>query len=288
MRGMTSTGFGFGCEGAARRTVSVGSVTLALLEWRAPGRPGLCFLHGGSAHAHWFDLVVPEFTGRFHAVSLDQRGHGESEWPDPPSYATEDFTADLLGVIDALGWDQVILVGHSMGGHNAMAFAAWHPERVRALVIADSRPAIPPERLGVMRRRGQRGVRVHPTEAAAVASFRLLPPDTLAQPAFLRHLGQAAIARRDGGWAYRFDPNVSGLRRPVDNWTLIDRIAAPTLIVRGERSPVLPGDMAERLRDGIRNSRLAVVPEAFHHLVLDRPREFATVLDGFLKEIGAG
>jgi pimeloyl-ACP methyl ester carboxylesterase len=275
----------FACERAARRVVTAGALRLSMLEWPAPGRPGLCFLHGGAAHAHWFDLVAPAFAGRYHVVALDQRGHGESDWPDPPAYATHDFTADLLAVMDALAWRDMVVAGHSMGGHNAMAFAAWHPERVRALVVVDSRPSIPAERLTVMRRRGQRGVRSHPTREAAVESFRLLPPETLADPAFFRHLAEVGIARRNGGWSYRFDPNTAALRRPVDNWTLIDRITAPALIVRAGRSPILPSDMAERLQAGIRGSRLVEVPDAYHHLVLDRPQAFVAAVGGFLEAL---
>ncbi|MBI2219571.1 MAG: alpha/beta fold hydrolase, partial [Candidatus Rokubacteria bacterium] len=85
----------FACEIAVRRVVRAGGLRLSMLEWPALDRPGLCFLHGGFAHAHWFDLVAAAFAGRYHVVSLDQRGHGESEWPDPPAYATQDFTGDL-------------------------------------------------------------------------------------------------------------------------------------------------------------------------------------------------
>lgn len=71
-------------------------------------------------------------------ISLDQRGHGLSQWATPPAYATEDFAADLIGVLDALEWRHAVVIGHSMGGHNALAFAAWYPERVRGLVVVDS------------------------------------------------------------------------------------------------------------------------------------------------------
>ncbi|MGH7277765.1 MAG: alpha/beta fold hydrolase, partial [Candidatus Rokuibacteriota bacterium] len=165
----------FGCQNAFDRVVDIGNLRLHLLEAGVRGGPPLCFLHGGAAHAHWFDAVTPAFTDRFHVVSLDQRGHGESDWSDPPAYGTEDFAADLLGVLDALGWARATIVGHSMGGHNAMSFAAWHPERVRALVIVDARPAILDERLSLMRQRGSRPLRAHPSIEAALAAFRLLP-----------------------------------------------------------------------------------------------------------------
>ena len=85
--------------------------------------------------------------------------------------------------MDALGWARMVVVGHSMGGHNAMTFAAWYPERVAALVIIDSRPAIPAERSTVMHARGRRLPRLHPSEEAAVQSFRLLPRETVADRA---------------------------------------------------------------------------------------------------------
>ena len=272
----------FGCERATRRTVQVNGLALSFLEWPAPGRAAVCFLHGGAAHAHWFDLVTPAFEGRFHMISVDQRGHGESQWPDPPAYATENFAADLLALFDTLGWQQVVLVGHSMGGHNSMAFSAWHPERVRALAIVDSRPVIPPDRLDMMHARGHRPMRRHASPEAAVASFRLLPRDTVAAPALLAHIARAGIVERDGGWMFRFDPECNGKRRPVDAWTLVERIKAPTLIVRAEWSPGLAGGIAERLRAAIPNARLVEIPGAYHHLTLDQPQRFVDALEGFL------
>jgi pimeloyl-ACP methyl ester carboxylesterase len=279
---MTTTTPNFACGTAASRFVPANGLRLHLLEWGEPGRPALCFLHGGSAHAHWFDLVVPAFADRFHVIALDQRGHGESEWPHPPAYATEDFVADLIGVMDALGWRQMTVVGHSMGGLNSLALSAWRPDRVQALVIADSRPAFSKEGLGMMHERGQRGLRRHPSKEAAVAAFRLRPRDTLADPAVLRHIGESGVVERDGGWVYRFDTNASVFRRPADGWSLIGKIVAPTLILRAQRSPSLPPETAERLQAGIANATLVEIPDSFHHLTLDRPREVTVALDRFL------
>jgi pimeloyl-ACP methyl ester carboxylesterase len=270
------------CEHARSRVVEVNGLRLHFLESGTPGAPALCFLHGGAAHAHWFDAVTPAFADRFHVVSLDQRGHGESAWADPPAYGTEDFTGDLAGLMDVLGWARMVVVGHSMGGHNAMTFAAWYPERVAALVIVDSRPAIPAERLTVMHARGRRLPRLHPSEEAAVQSFRLLPRETVADRALLAHVARAGLARRDGGWAWRFDPATHGARQPVDAWPLLSRITAPTLITRAALSPVLTSDMAERLRASVPRASLVTIPDAYHHLTLDRPAEFSSALATFL------
>jgi pimeloyl-ACP methyl ester carboxylesterase len=229
--------------------------------------------------------VVGPFIGRYHVISLDQRGHGASEWPSPPAYATEDFVSDLLGVMDTVGWRRMTVVGHSMGGANSMGLAAWHPERVERLVIVDSRPSIPAERLGVMHQRGERALRTprrHPTPESAVASFRLLPRETVADPALLAHVARAGIVEREGGWSYRFDPAANGSRRPHDMWPHLSRITAPTLIVRAALSPVLTSEMAEKMLASIPDVRLVEVPDAYHHVTLDQPARFVRAVEGFL------
>jgi pimeloyl-ACP methyl ester carboxylesterase len=270
------------CASARSRVLAVGGLALHLLEWGETGRPGLCFLHGGAAHAHWFDAVVAPFVGRFHVIALDQRGHGASAWASPPAYATEDFVADLVGVVDALRWPDVVLVGHSMGGANALAFSAWHPDRVRGLVVLDSRPSIPPERLRQMRERGARPLRRHPTREAAVDAFRLLPRETFAAPALLRHMAETGVVERDGAWIARFDPETYGERRPADTWTLLDRITAPALIVRGRHSPILTADMAERLVAALKRVSFVEIPDSYHHLTLDAPAAVVAALQSFL------
>jgi pimeloyl-ACP methyl ester carboxylesterase len=277
---------GFACGAAVRRSFALGGLTLRALEWPAAGQPPLCLLHGGSAHAHWFDAVVPALRGRYHILSLDQRGHGESDWAEGSAYATENFAADLLGVMEALGWTRMALVGHSMGGHNAMAFAAWHPERLSALCVVDSRPTIPADRLHALHRRGHRGPRRHDSLDAALRSFKLLPPETTAAPALLDHLGRQGIVERDGRFLYRFDPDCNGSRRPVDAWPLLPLISAPTLLVRGEHSPILPAQLAGDMASRIPGARVAEIPRAHHHLVLDEPARFAEVLGEFLSRSG--
>lgn len=271
------------CEAAERRWEVINGLQLHFLQTGPKGAPPVCFLHGGAAHAHWFDRVIPTFQDRFHVISLDQRGHGESQWAAPPAYATEDFAGDLRALMDRLGWRRMTLVGHSMGGHNAMAFAAWHPERTAALVVVDSRPYLPPERVQRMRERGRRPPRVHASEEAAVAAFRLLPRETIADPALLAHMARAGLARADGGFRFRFDPACYADRKPVDCWPLLARVTAPTLVVRGEHSPVLPLEMAGRMLDVIPNAELVEIPGAYHHLTLDAPEAFGGALDTFLR-----
>src|SRR5207248_642954 len=133
----------------------------------------------------------------------------------------------------------------------------------RALLPArgrGARPLVRPDRARV-----RRPPWLHPSVEHAVQSFRLLPPDTTADPALLAHLAREGLAARDGGFKYRFDPACYGSRKPVDTWPLLPRIIAPTLVVRGEHSPVLPRDMAERTLGAVPRASLLEIPGAYHH-----------------------
>jgi pimeloyl-ACP methyl ester carboxylesterase len=134
---------------------------------------------------------------------------------------------------------------------------------------------------------GHRGPRRHETFESALASFRLLPRETIADPGLLAHLGREGIAQRDGRYLYRFDPATSGQRQPADAWPLLERITAPTLVVRGEHSPILPMPMAQDILKRVPRVRLVEIAGAYHHLVLDAPEPFAEALDRFLAESAA-
>ena len=279
------TGQPFACELSHHRNIRVNGLDLHLLQAGPPDAPPVCFLHGGAAHAHWFDRVIPALIERFHVISLDQRGHGASAWATPPAYATEDFASDLLALMDHFRWDRMALVGHSMGGHNSMGFAAWYPARVSALVVVDSRPQLPPDRIDRMRQRGQRPPRLHATEAEAVRSFRLLPKETTADPELLQHLARAGLIQTERGYRYRFDPACYANRQPVDCWPLLPRVTAPALVVRGELSPILPADMAARLGATSPRAEVVEIKGAHHHLTLDAPEAFSRILDRFLRAV---
>jgi len=273
------------CNGAKHHVETINGIRLHFLQSGNDDAPPVCFLHGGAAHAHWFDRVVPGLTTRIRAIALDQRGHGESQWPTPAAYATEDFASDLLALMDRLGLPRMTLVGHSMGGHNAMAFAAWHPERTAGLVVVDARPYLPPDRVQRMHDRGRRPLRVHASEEAAVAAFRLLPRETIADPVLLAHMARMGLARVDGGFRFRFDPACYADREPVDCWSLLPRVTAPTLLVRGEHSPVLPLEMAGRMLETLRDAELVEIPGAYHHVTLDTPEAFTAALETFLRRV---
>src|SRR5215831_18271410 len=124
------------------RFVRARGLRFHLLDWGTRGAPPVLMLHGAAQTAHSFDEVAPVLARDHHVVCLDQRGHGDTGWA--PAYARADFVRDIAAVCDALGFATPALVAMSLGGLNAMAFAATHPARVRALVVVDVVPSIAP------------------------------------------------------------------------------------------------------------------------------------------------
>ncbi len=267
---------------ARDRFVTVNGLRLRYRDWGGDGPP-LLALHGAAAHAHWWDPVAPHLRRRVRVLALDWRGHGRSAWPRPPAYASEDFAADLRGVIERLRLERVVVAGHSMGGHAALAFAAWHRAALARLVVVDAKPMVNLQRLLALQARGERPRPEFPSREAALRRFRLSPPETTAPPALVHAIGARGIRRLPSGrWAYRFDPACERTRKPVDAWPLLPRIAVPTLIVRGEHSTILPRDVARRMAKAVPSARLEELPGAHHHVTLDAPEALAECLLAWL------
>src|SRR5688572_14943828 len=133
------------------RFVELGALKLHYLDYGTAGRPPMLCIHGGAAHAHWFDFVAPGFTPDYHVRSIDLRGHGDSEAVDPPAYFYSDYAADVNKAVEKLGLEDFVLIGHSMGGMVSLVYSATYPGRVKSLVIVDTSVNLPPERIALLR-----------------------------------------------------------------------------------------------------------------------------------------
>ena len=144
------------------RYVEVQGLKLHYLDWGGdPDKHTFVLLHGGAAHAHWWDGVAPLLTPYGRVLALDFRGHGHSQWAGAGNYGPPSYLEDVRGLIESLG-TRVILVGHSMGGAVAQWVAVTHPELLEALIIVDAPHGPPPLFRRLMwrwRRRSHGGVR---------------------------------------------------------------------------------------------------------------------------------
>ena len=175
-------------------------------------------------------------------IALDQRGHGESQWaPAAGGYGTDDFVADLETFVDALGLGRFVLVGHSMGGHNTIAYTARHPERILCAVVNDIPPSIERDPVAQAERfpGGQ-----HPVFPAVEAWMDEQRKHSEFTPEEMLRLSATRLEEVEGGVQLRSDPNASISWAPADLWDEARTITRPILFIRGGRSGVLDAEDA--------------------------------------------
>jgi pimeloyl-ACP methyl ester carboxylesterase len=258
------------------------SLTLHYREWGTDQAPPLVLLHAGGCHAGWWAEIGPAFADRYHVVAPDLRGHGDSDRSDAGDYTFEAHAADLAALVETLALRDVRLVGHSLGAYVALLYASRQPSSLAALLLADMLCELEGPALERVHEASRKPSPTFASRQEAEARFRLLPPETVAPAETLAAVTAQAVTEVAGGrFGFKFDRRAMG-HPPVRAWDLAPNVACPTLVVRGERSSVMPRDHAERLVALLPNGRLRDVAAAHHHLMLDNAREFVAVLEDFL------
>ena len=274
---------------ATERYVTVDAVRLHLLDYGgepAGGetRPVLLCVHGSAANAHWFDYVAAGLRADYRVLSLDQRGHGDSAWALDADYSYERYALDLAGVVEQLAYDDVVLVGHSMGGMVSLKYAATGPSQISKLVVVDTTMTLSPDRVSMLRGIGDRPGRSYATEAEFVSNYRLRPAGVAENPQMLRHLAQTGCrVFDDGRWRPKFDRKVYATRVGIEGLPYWSQVRVPALYVKGAVSDRMTDDVAEQMSLLCPDVQFGEVPAANHHVTLDNPTGFNTVLRRFLE-----
>jgi pimeloyl-ACP methyl ester carboxylesterase len=226
--------------------------------------------------------------GAYHILALDQRGRGDSDWAPDGQYTGEAYVKDLEGFCEALQLRNFILMGHSMGGRNSMAFTARHPSMVNRLIIVDIGPEGAPQGTG----------RIKSEILAAqeeYASFEELfeaqqRANPLLSPEVLRRrLTYQTKTLPHGKIGWRYDVEIRRQwredRRPPqeDLWPAIAQIPCPTLIIRGTETDVLPLPVAQRMVQVMPRAQLAHVERAAHMVMEENPEGFLRAVRDFLE-----
>jgi non-heme chloroperoxidase len=241
-----------------------------------PGGEPIVFL---PAYADsWFSCsrVLALLPGRYHALVLDQRGHGDSERP-PCCYAVDDFAADAVAFLDATGVERTALVGHSGSCFVARRVAVTHPERVARLVLSGSPAGSLPEPVAAWLQ-ATMGALADPVPADFVRSFQAGAAHAPLPEAFWEGLVAESRKLPARVWRDAADGLVA-----FDDTADLARIAAPTLLVWGEREGLLPPEERARLAAAIPGARSLVYPETGHSPHWERPERFAADLDAFIR-----
>jgi pimeloyl-ACP methyl ester carboxylesterase len=269
------------------RSLSVSGLVLHYVEWGALSAKPLVLLHGITGHARTWDRLASDLSPRFRVLALDQRGHGDSDAAIDGDYRVDVMAGDLAGFVDRLELTTFTLLGLSMGGRVAIAYAGANPGRVERLVIVDIGPDI--HLPGLERIRGMMSAAPERIDSEEQAIDYARHANPRSDEAELRHRVIHGLRRAsDGALAWKYDKalrdmmRAGGRRDATDLWAPLGRIACPTLVVRGAESDILSPEIAKKMLERLPDARLAEVPGAGHSVPVDQPDEFARVVRAFL------
>ena len=227
---------------------------LHYVDWGNHEAPPLILQHGGRDHCRSWDWAAEELSKDWHVIAPDLRGHGDSAWAPDGHYSMDTFLYDFAQLIDTLGYPQVSIVAHSLGGNIATRFTGLYPDRVAKLVnIEGLRPKPEDEdghseletvdllRRWIEKRRLSAGrlPRRYPTIEAAYT--RMKEENGFLSDEQARHLTiHGASRNEDGTWSWKFD-NYLNVWSPIDLSyaslsALWESITCPMLLLYGSNS----------------------------------------------------
>jgi len=265
-------------------------------EWGDPrSRHALLMLHGYAETAEAWADVAADLAREYRVIAIDQRGYGSSARAGDRDYTRATQVEDLTALIEALNLRSVTLVGHAMGGANAICYAAEHPEIVTALVIIESAPEVLRSGVEQLRRLLSVGDSFGSLDDA-VAAFREFFPYANTEQ-LERRVRASFTVNEDGVFVWDFDPVFRdatvrppepdpGQRRLADLWDSADRIQCPTMIVRGSETDMLTPEAIQRLHRRIGGSRVSLIEDAGHPIPTDQPSALALNIREFLQSLG--
>lgn len=266
-----------------------GGVTLAADVGGDPAQPSVVLMHGGGQTRYSWGRAARELVRMgYHVVSLDLRGHGESDWAPDGDYSMDAFVGDVLAVIATLAQPPA-LVGASLGGITALlAIGESLTPVARALVLVDVVPRIEPSGAEAIVNfmRGNPGGFPN-LEEAADAVARYLPHRP--RPRNAEGLKKNLRVGEDGRLYWHWDPGfIAGIER-FDNTAFSERldsaaksITLPTLLVRGKQSEVVSAEGARSLLELIPHAEYVDVEGAGHMVAGDKNDTFNAAVEDFL------
>lgn len=262
--------------------LEIGEVTLAYEDTGGEGAV-MVFAHGlgGSAYGWWAQLAACR-ERRYRGIAYDQRGAGRSAKPPGP-YSVELWAEDLERLLDGLGVERAALVGHSVGCMVAEHAALRMGERVWALALCGGALEWRPEAGPVFEQRVELARAGRMDEIAAAVAATGLTERARAENPMLHGLMLELIASNDPA-AYAESARATSAGEMRDP----GKVGCPTLAFAGAEDPVTPPGFAGAIAAAIPGGESAVVAEAAHWCMLERPAAVNDVLFGFLDRTRPG
>lgn len=249
-----------------------------------PG-PVVVLLHGFPLGREMWKEQINGIGSIYRVIAPDLRGHGDSPAPEG-DYTIDEMADDVVELLDTLGLTVPVVVGGlSMGGYVALSMVARHPERIRALVLMDTRAGADSPEAAAKREELARAVLAAGDSSPAVAAMmprlfaRITLEDRPERVAPLRELMERNTARGVVG-------ALRAMASRPDRRADLASIRVPTLVMVGEEDVVTPPEEAQALADGIPRARLEVIPESGHLAPYENHAVANAVILRFLDGLG--
>ncbi|HEY5890190.1 MAG TPA: 3-oxoadipate enol-lactonase [Acidimicrobiia bacterium] len=241
--------------------------------------PLLIFLHSLGQNRGMWSVQVAELCGEFRGIAIDLRGHGSSPAPSGP-YTITELADDVVETVDSLGATEFMVCGISIGGMIALQLAVSHPDRIPAVIAANTGARVGTAeswqaRVDLVDSSGMDMV------AESIVHGWFDPTFAATNPEVVENARRALRETSPAGYI--------GCCRALGMADLRGRVGgieARTLIVAGAEDRSTPVALAESLRDEIPGSRLVVISGASHLSNLDAAQEFNQVASDFLEGVG--
>lgn len=268
--------------------------TLEGLHWSRPGAPKILCLHGWLDNAASFVPLSP-FLKDFDLLALDLAGHGfSSHRPDTNRYYLTENLYDVDAALDVLGWETCHIIGHSMGGGVASAFAAALPERVERLVLLDAVGILaqPVDQATKQLRLSVKSVRKNPSilrpyESVEEAMRARQTNSSLSDEA-ARLLCERSLEHTGDYYQWRTDPRLNW-RSP--QWFTNDQVLNLLANIRAATLVITSPAAIEYLGEDMLHKRLAaiadcqhVTDDGHHHFHMEQPEHIGIRITDFLQE----
>lgn len=260
--------------------ITVDGARICYRSWGKAGRPVAVLVHGGAAHAGWWDYIGPLLTDGHRVIALDLSGHGNSD--HRTTYTLEGWAAEVVAVAHEESDARPIVFGHSMGGFVALTAAKLYGERLGGVVAIDSpvHEMSPEARAWIEAGKHVPGNKVYPTRDVILGRFRTLPEDNSSLDYVKAHIAAGSIKEVDGGWTWKFDPDIF-LRSRMEPEELA-QAACNVALIRGERG-IATLDITEVVSERLGgNVPVTVIRDAGHHIMLEQPVALLAALQTLL------
>lgn len=267
-----------------------GGCRLAADEWGDAGGPLVILQHGGGQTRHaWKGAGERLGAAGYHAVALDARGHGDSDWAPDGVYGQDVMVADLRQVLEQLGNRRPVLVGASMGGGVSLVACGEDHIDATALVLVDIGHRIEPDgvqKIQAFMSQKPEGFESLEEVADAIASYQ----PHRQRPKDLGGLAKNVRIGDDGRFHWHWDPRFRTGHRDIDKrharlTACASALGLPTLLVRGGLSDVLSEEGAQEFLELCPQAEYVNVTDAGHMVAGDRNDVFANAVVEFLARV---